>query len=145
MPLQWPALDRLRRKLEAADGEWHLRAPISDEDRVKLRHLEQDGRPFIALDQGTMSAHLREEFGRAMRESVRSTDEGLRAVEERVAASAQAHVVQRFDTEGGDVALRALSPAYLRWKAAHGFDPRVGRRTGELVRRLAGGAWTLRK
>lgn len=60
-------------------------------------------------------------------------------------AVAKEIVLARFEQQGVDISLRPLSPGYKAWKQSHGFDPRIGIKTGDLLADISSAEFVLVK
>lgn len=96
-----------------------------------LEWLEASGRPFRA-DTPELRDHVR-----GVLVDVFSRGEWNPAQAARVAARAiRDWIVQRFERQGVDIELRALSAKYRAWKSAHGYSGQIGIKTGFLLSRV---------
>jgi hypothetical protein len=108
-------------------------------------YLPEMGKNFTAPSR-TMREDLRhaiedENAGRIAREQI-----SFASMERSPAAqdAVRDRVVARFENRSRDVRVRANKPSYTLWKSKHGFNTRVGIRTGDLLAAVKQGRVRLR-
>lgn len=147
MPLpRIPALERLRATLRDVGGTHEVvLTGLPAAEAAKLAHLKASGRDFLSLAgphaRAQIVSYVRAEAQAAVARGDMRTFRFAQAID----AGLHALVRLRFERGGNDVRLAPLDPGYVRWKAAHGKDPRVGIATGALLRALAAARFALRK
>lgn len=129
------ALEALRESLQNLAGNYSLEIDgLSGESSDKLGWLKSSGRDFLNLTTAAAKqAVLR--YATAAVERARASHSAIRLDEFVTVEGGRALksvVLLRFREQGNDISLRPLSPAYRAWKGAHGYDTRIGIRTGTL-------------
>lgn len=116
-------------------------APTSlpEQDAIALKNLRATGRDFFA-ETGALKATI----VARLKAAIKGGQLSQAAWNAIVAQAVKEHVVARFANGGGDVSLRPLSPEYRRFKARHGYDSRIGIKTGHLLATLRAARWVVR-
>jgi hypothetical protein len=119
---------------------------ITEPSRMKLDLLTATGRPFFEVTPAMRTAILAEwkrNLGTVL--SKRGNALNFDAASRVLGATVKGVIMRRFDTQGGDVTLRPLSPRYVDHKRRAGLDPRIGIARGVLYRNLQRARFVLRK
>lgn len=140
-------LERLSQFLREVSGRYSVQVDgLTQPSQFKAVMLTATGRPFMAVTDALRSAVLQEWNRNASRllsktGNALNLDPALRLMGDAI----KRVVLRRFTEQGFDVSLKPLSPRWLRYKRAHGLDPRIGIATGVLFRNLQRARFVLRK
>lgn len=120
-------LEDLQKFVQAVGGKWTLVIALTESESIdKAGWLADAQRDFFSVTPA-MQAAMKNEVMLAFRDKLERRD--FRSPETVLVIAAEAarqHILKRFERGGFDVRLKALSPMWLRYKAARGWDHRVG-------------------
>ena len=127
-------IDGLLAFTKSLGGRWSLQIDYRNPKSAdKILWLADGGRSFLAL-----SAPLRYAIYQALSRAFKGSIDSLmgdrsQAVMDAAAQAAKAHILRRFEAGGFDVRMTPLTAKYAAFKRMHGFDPRLGIKTGDLI------------